>query len=89
MPPSVSKDGYEIQFAINHLAHALLMKLCLPALQKAKDEKGDARVVSLTSLAFRSPPKAGIIFEDLKSSQGNLGRLPTSPVLVSGVVKNN
>lgn len=76
VPPGVSKDSYEIQFAINHLAHALLMKLCLPALQNAADEKGDARIVSLTSLAFSSAPSAGIIFKDLKSSQENLGRLP-------------
>ena len=74
MPPGVSKDGYEIQFAINHLAHALFIKLCLPALQTAADKKGDARIVSLTSLGFKSAPKAGIIFKDLKSSQKNLGR---------------
>jgi NAD(P)-dependent dehydrogenase (short-subunit alcohol dehydrogenase family) len=73
VPPGVSKDGYEIQFAVNHLAHALLMKICLSALQKAADEKGDARIVSLTSLGFKSAPKAGIIFKDLKSSQKNLG----------------
>lgn len=78
MPPNVSKDGYEIQFAINHLAHALFMKLCLSALQRTADEKGDARIVSLTSLGFKSAPKNGIIFGNLKSSQKNLGRLPTS-----------
>jgi NAD(P)-dependent dehydrogenase (short-subunit alcohol dehydrogenase family) len=75
VPPGVSKDGYEIQFAVSHLAHALLMKLCLHALQRAADEKRDARIVSLTSLGFRSAPKAGIIFKDLKSSQENLGRI--------------
>ena len=74
VPPGVSKDGYEIQFAINHLAHALFIKLCLPALLKAADEKGDARIVSVTSLGFKAAPKQGIIFKDLKSSQGNLGQ---------------
>jgi NAD(P)-dependent dehydrogenase (short-subunit alcohol dehydrogenase family) len=73
IPPGISKDGYEIQFAINHLAHALLIKLCLPALQKAADKKGDARIVSVTSLGFKSAPKAGIVFKDLKSSQENIG----------------
>ncbi|CZR59372.1 related to oxidoreductase, short-chain dehydrogenase/reductase family [Phialocephala subalpina] len=67
VPPGTSKDGYEIQFAVNHLAHALLIKLCLPALEKAKREKGDARIVSVTSLAFKSPPKHGIEFKDLKT----------------------
>jgi NAD(P)-dependent dehydrogenase (short-subunit alcohol dehydrogenase family) len=76
VPPGVSKDGYEIQFAINHLAHALLIKLCLPALLKAAEEKGDARIVSVTSLGFKAAPKEGIIFKDLKTSQENLGQLP-------------
>ena len=75
IPTGVSKDGYEIQFAINHLAHALLIKLCLPALLKAREEKGDARIVILTSLAFKSTSKGGIIFKDMKSDQSNLGEL--------------
>jgi len=73
VPPGLSKDGYEIQFAINHLAHALLIKLCLPALQKTASEKGDARVVSLTSMGFKSAPTGGVIFKDLKTDQANLG----------------
>jgi len=76
IPTGVSKDGYEIQFAINHLAHALFVKLCLPALLKAAEEKGDARMIATTSLAFKSPPPAGIIFKDLKSDQKNLGMWP-------------
>lgn len=75
IPPGVSKDGYEIQFAINHLAHALLIKLCLPALLRASEEKGDARIVTVTSLGFNAAPKDGIIFKDLKTSQENLGKL--------------
>lgn len=73
--PDVSKDNYEIQFAINHMAHALIIKLCLPALQKSAEEKGDARILSITSLGFKSAPTAGIIFKDLKTSQQNLGKL--------------
>ncbi|CAE7023202.1 Oxidoreductase [Pyrenophora teres f. teres] len=29
-PTELSKDGYELQFATNHLGHALLMKVLLP-----------------------------------------------------------
>lgn len=29
LPAQTGKDGYEIQFATNHLAHALLIKLLL------------------------------------------------------------
>ena len=74
IPPGLSKDGYEIQFATNHLAHALLIKLCLPALLRSAEEHGDARILSVTSLAFQRAPKQGIIFEDLRTSQKNLGK---------------
>lgn len=86
IPTGVSKDGYEIQFAVNHLAHALLIKLCLPVLLRAADEKGDARIVSVTSLGFKAAPKEGIIFKDLKTSQENLGNFP-SKTLQSAVAK--
>lgn len=69
VPPATSKDGYEIQFAVNHMAHALIIKLCLPALQRAQN----ARIVCITSMAFKSAPPGGILFKDLKSDQSNLG----------------
>ncbi|CAD6564186.1 MAG: hypothetical protein CYPHOPRED_003209 [Cyphobasidiales sp. Tagirdzhanova-0007] len=62
--PAVSEDGYEITFATNHLGHALLIRLLLPVLQKTP---GCGRIVSLTSTAFRSAPKAGIAFEKLNT----------------------
>eukprot|EP00808_Paulinella_micropora_P009739 g78819.t1 len=49
-PLEYSKQGYESQFAVNVLAHFLLTKLLLPALQHtAVREKG--RVVFLSSMA--------------------------------------
>lgn len=88
VPPAISKYGYEIQLTINHLAHALLMKLCLSALQNAADEKGGARIVRLTPLEFQSEPKAGIVFKDLKSSQENLGR-SSAQVARTDPIKNS
>jgi len=79
IPPGVSKDRYEIQFAINHLAHSLLIKLCISALQKTATEKGDARIVSVTSLAFRETAAAGIVFKDLKSNMANLCKSSALP----------
>ncbi|EEH10258.1 oxidoreductase [Histoplasma capsulatum G186AR] len=75
--PALSKDGYEIQFAINHLAHAMLVKLCLPALQNARAKSGGGsghgRIVITSSLAFReAPKKTGIDFEGLKETQGGV-----------------
>ncbi|KAK2804718.1 hypothetical protein FQN50_006456 [Emmonsiellopsis sp. PD_5] len=68
VPLAVSKDGYEIQFAVNHMAHALLIRLCLPALRAAG---GKGRIVSLTSMGFNLAK--GIKFETLRSNQADVG----------------
>ena len=44
-PKTLSKQGYEIQFAVNHLAHMLLTLKLLPMLEKKKN----SRVVTVTS----------------------------------------
>ena len=51
-PPSVTNDGYEIQFGINHMSHALLIKLLLPLLLQSPDP----RIVLFTSGAFGLHP---------------------------------
>lgn len=72
--PALSKDGYEIQFATNHLGHALLIKLLLPImLNTAKQPNSDVRIISLSSTAYSSTPKGGIEFSTLKTTQANLG----------------
>ena len=44
-PKTLSKQGFEIQFAVNHLAHMLLTLQLLPMLK----EKNNSRVVTVTS----------------------------------------
>lgn len=44
-PKTFSKQGFEIQFAVNHLAHMLLTLELLPLLE----EKNNSRVVTVTS----------------------------------------
>nr|OQO19052.1 hypothetical protein B0A51_13592 [Rachicladosporium sp. CCFEE 5018] len=76
VPPATSADGYEIQFATNHVGHALLVKLLLPLLQHtAKLPGADVRVINMTSIAYQQAPSQGIDFATLKSSQANLGLL--------------
>lgn len=48
-PKNLTKDGFELQFGTNHLGHAALTWLLMPALRGA----GEARVVTLSSLAAR------------------------------------
>jgi NAD(P)-dependent dehydrogenase (short-subunit alcohol dehydrogenase family) len=69
-PPALSTDGYEIQFATNHLGHALLIKHLLPLLLSTATQHGDARVVSMTSTGFTVAPKdQGIVFSNLRTPQ--------------------
>jgi protochlorophyllide reductase len=49
-PAAVTADGFELQIGTNHLGHAALTWLLMPALRAA----GGARVVTLSSLAHRS-----------------------------------
>jgi NAD(P)-dependent dehydrogenase (short-subunit alcohol dehydrogenase family) len=72
-PAGVTKDGYETQWGINYLAHALFIKLLKPQLEKTSQDHGDARIVLLSSNGFKFPPSGGIVFKDLKSEQTNVG----------------
>ncbi|MCB0636132.1 MAG: SDR family oxidoreductase [Lewinella sp.] len=58
-----SDDGYELQFAINHLGHFALTHHLLPSLWAAPR----ARVINLTSVAHY---QGGIDFDNLKGEKG-------------------
>ncbi|OIQ37579.1 MAG: short-chain dehydrogenase [Crocinitomix sp. MedPE-SWsnd] len=49
-PYSKTKEGFELQFGVNHLGHFLLTDLLLPTIKSTED----SRVVALSSLAHRS-----------------------------------
>lgn len=69
-PPGLSKDGYEIQFATNHLGHAMVIRELLPVLLRTAEMPGsDVRIVCLTSTGWRGHPGAGIEFDHLKTTQ--------------------
>lgn len=70
VPPAVSKDGYEIQFATNHLGHAMLIQQLLPVmLMTAKASESDVRIVCLTSDGWQGHPRDGVTFPSIKTSQ--------------------
>jgi NAD(P)-dependent dehydrogenase (short-subunit alcohol dehydrogenase family) len=71
-PPGLTKDGYEIQFGINYLSHALFTKRFTPLLRATASTYGESRIVNLTSAAY-AMHRGGIPFTDLKTTQENLG----------------
>ncbi|KAL6411849.1 putative short-chain dehydrogenase reductase protein [Ilyonectria robusta] len=73
-PPSLTRNGYEIQFGTNHVGHALFTKLLLSLLLKTaeNDPNADARVVCLSSASHRQAPVGGILFDQLKTKSDQL-----------------
>jgi NAD(P)-dependent dehydrogenase (short-subunit alcohol dehydrogenase family) len=67
-----TKDGYDVQMQTNHLSHFLLTKELYPLLKKARDLRGEARVVHHSSAACKqtdTPLEA----KYLEKNGGNLG----------------
>jgi len=64
----VTKDGFEYQFGVNHLAHFLLTNLLLDNMAEVGTRADPARVISLSSAAhfFPSPLLKGSV-KDLQS----------------------
>ena len=52
-PYSLTKDGFERQFGVNHLAHFLLTILLLPTLEKSATKELQSRVVNVSSSSHR------------------------------------
>ena len=50
---TLSRDGFEIQLAVTHLAHFVLTRRLLPLLRR---HPGTSRVVTVSSAAHRGPP---------------------------------
>jgi NAD(P)-dependent dehydrogenase (short-subunit alcohol dehydrogenase family) len=57
-----TKDGFELQFGVNHLSHFLLTSLVTPALLKASTPSFQSRVVILSSTGHKF---SSVNFEDI------------------------
>ncbi len=72
MPDAASGDGFDVQMQANHLSHFLLTHEVWPLLEKAADERGEARVVNHSSGA-RNRPKRPLMARYLQPNGGKLG----------------
>ena len=64
LPPSLTPDGYEIQFGTNHIGHALLTKLLLPNLERTAalpdTTPPDVRIINVSSDMHTFAPASGL-----------------------------
>lgn len=70
-----TEDGFDVQMQTNHLSHFLLTAELFPLLEKAANSKGDARIVSHSSIARMNPSKKleGKYFEKRGGDLGGNG----------------
>jgi retinol dehydrogenase-12 len=69
-PKTMTSDGLEMQFAVNHLGHFMLTKLLLPVLIKSGTKERPSRVINLSSMAqMVFSPHVGILFDDLNADK--------------------
>ncbi|XXH01028.1 hypothetical protein Hte_007379 [Hypoxylon texense] len=72
VPADVTADGYEIQFGTSHVGNFTLVRLMLPIMLRTAEQRGsDVRFVALTSLGYGLHPRGGILFDSVKSKQGD------------------
>lgn len=65
-PKSLTSDGLEMQFGVNHLGHFYLTQLLLPILVKSGTVASPSRVINLSSMGqFLFAPSVGIRFDDI------------------------
>jgi NAD(P)-dependent dehydrogenase (short-subunit alcohol dehydrogenase family) len=75
-PPSLTEDGYEVQFGSNYMGPALFTRLLMPIINKtAALPDSDTRVINLSSELFKQAPKEGMILEQCKTPLDNLSGL--------------
>lgn len=73
--PALTKEGYETQFGINHMGHALFLQLLMPTILTTKKAHPDAdiRILLTSSIAARRlSPDPSTALKEMKTPAANL-----------------
>lgn len=69
-PRTMTKDGLESQFGVNHIGHFYFTTLLLNLLEQTGTPEEPARVINLSSMGnYLFAPKEGIVFDDINGSK--------------------
>lgn len=72
MAPALTKEGYEYQFGVNHVAHALFTQHLMPLILESAYGGKDIRIITVSSEAAKLfSPKAGIVLPELKTTMAS------------------
>ncbi|KAF4967051.1 hypothetical protein FSARC_5342 [Fusarium sarcochroum] len=67
--PALTEDGYESQFGINHLGHALLTQILMPKLLETSKKGSQVRILATSSIAaYFDPPPTGLALGEMKKA---------------------
>lgn len=68
VPPSLTAEGFEVQFGTNYLGHAVMLRLLQPVMLRTADMSNgaDVRLVVLSSFGHALHPPGGIEFDKLR-----------------------
>lgn len=67
--PALTSEGFESQFGVNYVGHALLTQLLMPLLLHTESKGRDVRILVTTSMAtYINPPPTGLVLDQMKSA---------------------